>query len=195
VTDVPAEPAYCSYGEFGRRFFAYAVTEKRILGAVGDLAGSAISFGPIGAGPARIAKVTAEGQIGAASVKRLDGLPDVGFELSVPVDLELRVDLGVDLQRFDAHADVRLRLTARAISTRRRPTMWRSSSGPPVGARHSSGTSPAWTPRSNSSSSGTSRARSTNHISAALDGSTSRLAWKPPGRPETVRAQVARCHP
>ncbi|HYJ66536.1 MAG TPA: hypothetical protein VEX15_02620 [Nocardioidaceae bacterium] len=115
TAEMPAEAAYCSYDEFGRRFFAYAVNERRILGAVGDLAGSPISFGPIGAGPGRIAKVTAEGQIGAASVKRrLDGLPEVAFDLAVPVDLELHVDLGVDRQRFDAHADVRLRLTARA---------------------------------------------------------------------------------
>jgi hypothetical protein len=111
---MPDEAAYCSYDEFGRRFFAHAVNERRILGAVGDLTGSAISFGPVGAGPARIAKVTAEGEIGAATVKRLAGLAEMTFELSVPVDLELHVKIGVDRQRFGAHADVRLRLTARA---------------------------------------------------------------------------------
>jgi hypothetical protein len=111
---MPGETAYCSYDEFGRRFFAYAVNEQRILRAVGDLAGSAISFGPIGAGPARIAKVSAEGRIGAASIKRLANPTEVAFELALPVALELRVNLGVDRQRFDAHADVRLRLTARA---------------------------------------------------------------------------------
>jgi hypothetical protein len=104
---------YCSYAEFGERFFEFAVTEERVLGAVSGLAGDAFEFGPIGVGPGRLAKVHASGLIGAPSVARREG-QDVAFALTIPVDVRLTVNLGLDQHRFRAAVTVNLKLTARA---------------------------------------------------------------------------------
>jgi hypothetical protein len=104
-----------SYAEWGRAFFEHAVTEERILGAVAGLAGEPIEFGPIGAGPGRLAKVTAHGELGQASIRRLPG-DLVTFRLTIPVDLRLHVDLGVDQHQFHARLRVGLTLTARAAA-------------------------------------------------------------------------------
>lgn len=118
-----------SYAEFGTRFFEHAVTEGRIVGALGGLAGDRIEFGPIGAGPGRIAQVSAEGEIGEASAERLAGT-EVAFRLSIPVDLDLRIDLGVDEHHYHAAVVVGLTLTARAADPLRvvidvDPPTWR----------------------------------------------------------------------
>ena len=63
----PGSGERISYGEFGERFFAHAVTEERIVGALRGIAGDRIEFGPIGAGPGKFAKVSAEGEFGLAS--------------------------------------------------------------------------------------------------------------------------------
>ncbi len=60
-----------SYAEFGERFFLHAVTEERIVSALRGIAGERISFGPIGAGPGKLAKVSAEGEVGVASADPL----------------------------------------------------------------------------------------------------------------------------
>ena len=52
------------YAVFGERFFEHAVTEERIVGGFDGLAGNKIEFGPIGAGPGKLAKVRAEGTFG-----------------------------------------------------------------------------------------------------------------------------------
>ncbi|RZS37665.1 hypothetical protein EV193_105223 [Herbihabitans rhizosphaerae] len=103
---------YCSYEEFGRRFFEHAVTEERILGAVAGLAGEPIEFGPIGAGPGKIAQVSASGKVGAATVRPLTR-EHVAFLLTIPVDLLLTINLG-GAHRFRADVEVRLTITARA---------------------------------------------------------------------------------
>lgn len=104
---------YTTYAAFGQRFFEHAVSEERILGALGGLAGDEIDFGPIGVGPARLAKVSAHGEIGQSSIERLEG-DEVAFLLTIPVDLLLHLDLGVDQHRFKAAVRVNLHLTARA---------------------------------------------------------------------------------
>jgi hypothetical protein len=112
-----AEPAppddRVSYAAFGAGFFEHAVTEARIVGSLDGLAGDKIEFGPIGAGPRRLAQVSASGVVGAASAERLEG-EEVAFRLLIPVSLDLRIDLGVDHHRFRADVTVSLRLTARA---------------------------------------------------------------------------------
>jgi hypothetical protein len=102
-----------SYETFGKQFFEHAVTEPRILGALGSLAGDEIAFGPIGAGPGRFAQVRATGVVGSASATRLPG-ELVAFRLAIPVTLDLDIDLGVDRHRFHAAVTVGLTLTARA---------------------------------------------------------------------------------
>jgi hypothetical protein len=102
-----------SYATFGARFFEHAVTEARILGALDGLAGDRIEFGPIGAGPGRLARVRATGEVGQASARRLPG-DEVAFRLSIPVALDLDVDLVLDQHKFRAAVTVGLTLTARA---------------------------------------------------------------------------------
>ncbi|MDT0203010.1 hypothetical protein [Nocardioides sp. AE5] len=108
--------SYASYEEFGRDFFAVAVTPERILAAVGQLAGEPIDFGPIGVGPGRIAKVAATGAIGIPTATRADG-EAVRISVEIPVDLRLRLDLQMDKQRFEARLTVPIELTARPAHT------------------------------------------------------------------------------
>ena len=100
------------YATFGQRFFEYAVTQDRILGALDGLAGHEIEFGPIGAGPGKLAKVSAEGTIGQASAERIAS-EEITFRLSIPVALDLYIEL-VDRHRFDVAVTVGLTLVARA---------------------------------------------------------------------------------
>jgi len=102
-----------SYAEFGRRFFALAVTEERILAGIDSLAGQPIDVGPMGMGPGRIAKVTATGQIGQPSAVPIAG-EAVSFRVTLPVSLTFEVHLQVDTHRFQADLEVPLILTALA---------------------------------------------------------------------------------
>lgn len=104
-----------SYAAWGEDFFRTAVSEQRILGAVNNLAGKPIDFGPIGVGPGRIAKVRAEGAIGRADARRDPGDEPVTYRVRLPVDLAFEVDLQVETHRFHAELEVPLVLTARAM--------------------------------------------------------------------------------
>lgn len=106
-------PDRLSYADFGAAFFAQAVTRERILSAVSTMAGDPIAFGPIGAGPGRLAKVSAQGAVGQPSTRPLEGA-EIAFRLWIPVDLDLRIDLGVDVHQFRTQVTVGLTLTARA---------------------------------------------------------------------------------
>lgn len=101
------------YAEWGARFFETAVTEERVLAGVNAMAGQQIDFGPIGVGPGRVAKVTAVGEIGTATGQRTSVDP-VQFDVRLPVALHFKLDLGVDVHRFNADVEVPLRMTARA---------------------------------------------------------------------------------
>jgi hypothetical protein len=111
--NVSEDAAYISYESFGRRFFELAVSPERVVGAFGELAGSSFDFGPIGAGPGRLAKVSAKVHVGSPVLKRNDG-ETITFDLTIPIRLHLLIDLSVDKQRFDVDGDVALRLTVRA---------------------------------------------------------------------------------
>lgn len=108
------EQEFCSYGTFGLRFFQHAVTVERIIGGVSGLTGRPIEFGPLGAGPAKIAKLQATGRIGQAVVQRVVEDEPLRFRLNLPVDLKFTVSLPATEHRFTADVDVELRLTARA---------------------------------------------------------------------------------
>lgn len=112
-SDAP-ELEFCSYEEFGLAFFQRAVSVDRIKTGVSGLTGKPIEFGPIGAGPARIAKVTANGRIGEPAVSRVSQTEPLRFLLHIPVDLQFVVSLPATDHRFQADVTVELRLTARA---------------------------------------------------------------------------------
>ena len=109
-----SEAKEITYAEWGEEFFFAAVTDKRIQGVVEALAGQPIDVGPMGAGPGKIAKVRAVGQTREAQLRRHSGLP-ITYDLVVPVDLTFEVDLKLEKERFDAHLEVPIVLTARAI--------------------------------------------------------------------------------
>jgi len=109
-----AEPAYCSYEEFGVDFFRRAVTLERVQQAVAALAEQPIDVGPVGVGPGRLVKVSATGGIGRTAVTPLPG-PEVSFHVVLPVSLDVALDLGVETHRFHADLAVPLTLHARAM--------------------------------------------------------------------------------
>lgn len=105
---------FCPYATFGLRFFQHAVSVERIAGAVSGLTGKPIEFGPIGAGPAKLAKIQANGRIGEPKVRRTSDEEPLRFRVTIPVDLRFTVALPATEHRFTAEVEVQLRLTARA---------------------------------------------------------------------------------
>lgn len=103
-----------SYGEFGLEFFRRAVSIERVRAGVSGLTGKPIEFGPIGAGPAKIAKINAVGKIGDPDVARVSDDEPLRFLLSIPVDLRFTVNLPATEHRFTADVVIELKLTARA---------------------------------------------------------------------------------
>jgi hypothetical protein len=112
--DVPDEQDFVSYQQWGLEFFAEAVSQERILGAVNNIAGQPIDFGPIGVGPGKIAKVRAFGEIGAATARRVEA-PEMAYRVELPVDLTFELNLQVETHTFHADLLVPLTLTARAV--------------------------------------------------------------------------------
>lgn len=110
----PRPEEYVSYQQWGLDFFAEAVSQDRILGAVNNIAGQPIDFGPMGVGPGKIAKVRAFGQIGSASAHRLD-TPQIAYRVELPVSLTFEVNLQVETHTFHAELLVPLTLTAQAV--------------------------------------------------------------------------------
>jgi len=115
IDEVPDPSAeFVSYQQWGLDFFAEAVSEDRILGAVNNIAGQPIDFGPMGVGPGKIAKVRAYGEIGAATAHRLDG-GQIAYRVELPVSLNFELNLQVETLVFHAELLVPLTLTARAV--------------------------------------------------------------------------------
>lgn len=101
------------YRTWGVEFFHQAVTEERVLRGVNVLSGRPIDVGPMGVGPGKLVKVTAKGQIGTATGRRVSDDP-VSFHITLPVPIEFMIDLGVDKHRFNAEIGVPLVIAARA---------------------------------------------------------------------------------
>jgi hypothetical protein len=112
---LPSDEDFVSYEQWGADFFKTAISGERILGAVDNVAGQPIDFGPIGVGPGKIAKVRAYGAIGSASATRIEGR-EISYRVELPVDLTFELDLQVETHTFHADLLVPLTLTARAVS-------------------------------------------------------------------------------
>ncbi|MFD8249825.1 hypothetical protein [Nocardia sp. NPDC059691] len=104
-----------SYADFGRRFLEYAASEARIAGAFDQLTGSAFDFGPIGVGPGRLAKVTAQVRLGSSRLSRRDD-ETITFELIILLEVDLLLHLAVDRHRFHVQGTVHLHLTVRTAA-------------------------------------------------------------------------------
>ena len=106
---------YMTYEEFGRRFFEVAVTEDRVGGAIGAIAGDAFEMGPMGQGPGKIAKVTAKVRIMEPRVTRQVG-EMITFAIRIPLEINMVIDLRIDRPRFMVFGEIALRATARAAA-------------------------------------------------------------------------------
>lgn len=110
----PDRDAEYSYEAFGRHFFEYAVTQARIESALSNIAGNRIDFGPRNIGPGGLARVSAKGQVDTPQVRPREG-DRIGFDVTVPVRIELDVGFAGQRHRFDAELLADLRLTVRAL--------------------------------------------------------------------------------
>lgn len=104
---------FATYEEFGRKFFEVAVTEDRVADGFGSMAGDTFELGPFPAGPAGIARVTARVSIEQPVVTRRAG-DMVAFDVRIPLDIDLLIDLRVDRSRFMVTGEIALIATARA---------------------------------------------------------------------------------
>jgi hypothetical protein len=104
---------YMTYEEFGRKFFEIAVTEERVAAAFAAIAGDQFEMGPMGQGPGKIAKVTAQVMIQQPQVTRNIG-DVITFAVRIPLTIDLVIDLRIDKQRFTVRGEIALRATARA---------------------------------------------------------------------------------
>src|ERR1700709_2710037 len=97
-----------TYEEFGRRFFEIAVTEERVGAAIGQIAGAEFTMGPMAQGPGKFAKVTAKGKVQDPVVTRTLG-EHIPFDIHIPLEIELLIDLRIDKPRFIVFGDVTLK--------------------------------------------------------------------------------------
>jgi len=104
-----------TYEEFGRQFFDIAVTEDRVGGAIAAIAGDEFAMGPMAQGPGNLAKVTAKVRVLHPRLTR-----DVGelitFDIRIPLEIDLVVDLRIDKPKFMVFGEIKLRATARAAA-------------------------------------------------------------------------------
>ena len=104
---------YVSYEEFGRRFYEIAVTEERVGGAIGSIAGDEFEMGPMAQGPGNIAKVTAKVRIKEPRVTRSNG-ELITFAIRIPLEIDMVIDLRIDKPKFMVFGEIALTATARA---------------------------------------------------------------------------------
>lgn len=100
-----------TYEEFGRRFFEIAVTEERVGAAIGQIAGDEFSMGPMAQGPGKFAKVTALVKVQDPAVTRHLG-DQITFDIRIPLEIELVIDLRIDKPRFMVFGEIALRAVA-----------------------------------------------------------------------------------
>ena len=107
-------PAVITPAAFGENFFAHAVSTERIAGVLHGMLDTPITVGPLGAGPGRLARVSARGHYLEPSVTRVGQPGTAQFRLTIPVRLTFDLDLRVETHRFDADVRVPVLLTATA---------------------------------------------------------------------------------
>jgi hypothetical protein len=104
---------WIDYAEFGRRFFPLIVTPDRVRDVVEGLAGRAVEVGPLRTGPGEAATVEVQGAVRMPRLARRDGDHPVSFDLTIPVGLDITVDV-LKANRYRAEVEVGLLLVARA---------------------------------------------------------------------------------
>lgn len=103
-----------SYHDWGQDFFYTAVTADRLLGAVKQLAGQPIEFGPLGVGPGKFAQVMARGSVGTPACEPIEG-DLVSFRLAIPAHVDFDLDLQLHKQHFTVEMVIPVVVTAHAL--------------------------------------------------------------------------------
>ncbi|WP_024800010.1 hypothetical protein [Nocardia sp. BMG51109] len=104
---------WIGYDEFGRRFFPLIVTADRVRAVVDNLAGRPIEIGPIRTGPRAAATVEVKGTVRMPRVSDRIGDDPVSFDLTIPVTLDITVDV-LKANQYRAEVEIPLLLIARA---------------------------------------------------------------------------------
>lgn len=108
-----SEPEHCDYATFGAQFFSMLVTAERVAAAIGTLAEDEFAIGPVPVGPGRLARLTVNGQLGRATVRRR-GREPLRFRVTIPAEIDLLIELPGQDSRFHGSVQVGLDVTARA---------------------------------------------------------------------------------
>ena len=103
-----------TYEDFGPAFIRHAVSNERIVGAVGEVAAAPIRFGPQSMGPAGAAEVRAEGRVRDVRVADRREEPLLALRVDLAVDLDLRVTVAGAKHRFEADIGIPLGITVHA---------------------------------------------------------------------------------
>jgi len=98
------------YAEFGPRFVDQAVTDERVAGAIAEIAGDTVEVGPLSAGPGGLARARARGRIGPPRVDADRSREPITFAASLPVDLDLGVEVAGASHRYECKVGVHLSL-------------------------------------------------------------------------------------
>jgi hypothetical protein len=109
---VKAHQVAVNYAEFGEAFVLTAVNPARVVEAVKRIAGDRVDLGPLRAGPANAATVTATGLIGDPDAEELPAEGTLRYSVRLPVELTLDVRVGAR-GRFHAIGEIELRLEVR----------------------------------------------------------------------------------
>ena len=104
---------HISYGEFGVRFVHEAVTDERVADAIAAIAGGSVEVGPLSAGPGGLARAGAKGRIGWPRIRADRDREPVTVAATLPVELDLRVDVAGASHRYRCDLEVALRLVLR----------------------------------------------------------------------------------
>jgi hypothetical protein len=100
------------YEDFGSEFLHAAVTPERVVAAVKRIAGDSFEVGPLRAGPARAASVTARVKLGDPAVDAVEAAETLAYLLRIPVEVSVLVKVGA-VGRFTATGEIRIRLAVR----------------------------------------------------------------------------------
>lgn len=105
-------PVLSTPAAFGEAFLAHAVSAERIAGVLDRILDGPIAVGPLGAGPGRLARVSATGRYLEPTIARIGRPGSAQFRLTIPVRVTFELDLRVETHRFDADVRVPVLLTA-----------------------------------------------------------------------------------
>ena len=111
---VPTEPDRTDYASFGVRFFDVLLTSERVAAAVHAAVGAErFHIGPVAVGPGGIARLHVTGGLGEVTARR-SGREPLRFRLTLPVDINLLIEMAGQENRFHGNVLIGLDVTARA---------------------------------------------------------------------------------